>query len=210
VARAISEINRLYPETSNSSIPEAVLREQVAGRVRLVIGRIDGSEWRSAGRIKNSLLANWWFRAAGVDGLFNPFGHEPIVNSRLLDIERPFAGAHELAHVRGYPVEGDANLIAVLATVLSSNPSLQYSGWINLWMYIRTPELDRLLDEGPRRDISRIIARARNDQIPWISNLQRAVLDWYLKANSVEGGIRSYSEVVVLAVSTQDSWDRFR
>jgi hypothetical protein len=210
VARAASEINRLYRERSIKPLPEDAVEGAVSGRVRLVTGRIDGVEWRSASRIKRSLFANPWFRIAGVDGLFNPIGHEPIINSSLLDIERPFVVAHELAHVRGYPVEGEANLIAVLATVVSSEPDLQYSGWIHLWLYLRTPELDKLLDAGPRQDLLRIVERARADQIRWVSNLQAAVLDWYLKANSVEEGVRSYAQVVLLAVGTQASWDRFR
>ena len=49
---------------------------------------------------------------------------------------------HELAHVRGYPDEGDANVIAAFATLMSENPAFQYSGWLNLWLYLRTRELE--------------------------------------------------------------------
>jgi hypothetical protein len=40
--------------------------------------------------------------------------------------------------------------------------------------------------------------------------MQNAVLDWYLKANSVPEGVGSYSQVVLLAAGTQAVWDRFR
>ena len=118
--------------------------------------------------------------------------------------------AHELAHVRGYPVEGDANLIAFFATVLSNNPKLQYSGWLNLWLYLRNRDLDKLLNPGPRSDVERIFRRIRTEQIRWVGNLQTTVLDWYLKSNSVDEGVQSYSRVVVLAVGTEPYWDRFR
>src|SRR5467141_400804 len=126
------------------------------------------------------------------------------------DEERPFVIAHELGHVRGYPSEGDANLIAVFATIMSDDPVLQYSGWLDLWEYLRYPEIDTLLDPGPRRDLQRIAERARREQVRWISNVQTAILDWFLKANSVDEGIRSYSQVVLLAAGTEPYWNRFR
>src|SRR5262249_10094272 len=144
-----------------------------------------------------------------IDGVFNPFGHEPLISKDLLDVERPFVIAHELAHVRGYPDEGDANLVAVFATVLSRNSSVQYSGWLNLWLYVRTSDRDRLLDPGPRRHLQRLFDRARSEKFGWLSSIQSAVLVWYLKANGVERGVRSYAEVVLLAAGTQAFWDRF-
>jgi Protein of unknown function (DUF3810) len=118
--------------------------------------------------------------------------------------------AHELAHVRGYPDEGDANVIAALATLLSARPAFQYSGWLSLWLYLRSVEGDMLLDTGPRADLQRIFSRSRSEQIPWINHLQTVVLDWFLKANHVEQGVRSYSRVVLLAAGTEPYWDRFR
>ena len=109
-----------------------------------------------------------------------------------------------------YPAEGDANLIAFLATALSNDPVLQYSGWLNLWLYVRSPELDTLLLPGPRGDLQRVFDRIRGERVRWIGNFQTAILDWYLKANSVPEGVRSYSQVVLLAAGTEPFWDRFR
>ena len=147
---------------------------------------------------------------AGIDGVFNPFPQEPIISNSLLDIERPFVMTHELAHVRGYPDEGEANLIAVFATILSSDPQAQYSGWLSIWLYLRTRELDKLLDAGPRADVQRIFDRFRNEQVPLVSNFQTVILDLFLKANHVEQGVRSYSSVVTLAAGTEPGWERFR
>jgi hypothetical protein len=208
--RTAGELNRLYLETRRTPLDSVSIQAEVADRVQRVVEVIDGSKWVAATRVKSSWLLNPWFRIAGVDGLFNPFGHEPIINDGLLDLERPFVTAHELAHVRGYSEEGDANFIALLAAVLSKNPNLQYSGWLHLWPYLRRAELDKLLDDGPRADLNRIDERIRTDQIRWLSHIQSAVLDWYLKANSVEEGVRSYSRLVLLAVGTEKSWERFR
>src|SRR5262249_1549564 len=125
-------------------------------------------------------------------------------------IERPFVFSHELAHVRGYPDEGDANVIATLATLMSDDPRFQYSGWLSLWLYLRTRDLENLLEPGPRQDIQRMFERARAEQIQWINDFQRALLDFFLKANNVEEGVRSYSRMALLAAGTQPVWERFR
>jgi hypothetical protein len=207
---AAQEINRLYGDVARAPYDEVRIRARASERVAHIVRIIDGADWRATARLKTSLLANPWFGMAGIDGLFNPFGHEPIINSRLLEIERPFIMAHELAHVRAYPNEGDANLVAVLATLMSGDPHLEYSGWLHLWFYLQEPGTDALLDEGPRQDLQRIAERMRSQQVRWVSNLQAAVLDLYLKANSVPEGIRSYSQVLLLAIGIRGEWERFR
>jgi Protein of unknown function (DUF3810) len=171
---------------------------------------LDNSDWESAGRIKNSRIGNPWLHVAGIDGVFNPIPHEPVISDTLLDIERPFVISHELAHVRGYPDEGDANVIATFATLMSDDPAFQYSGWLSLWLYVRTPDLEKLLGPGPREDVRRIFRRAQAEQIPWINDFQRIMLDWFLKANSVDEGVRSYSRVVLLAAGSEPIWGNFR
>jgi hypothetical protein len=207
---AAREINRLYPEKQKLLYDEAETREEAGLRVRHVVHVIDGSDWEAPHRIKISAIADPWFHAAGIDGMFNPAGQEPIISNTVLDIERPFVITHELAHVRGYPDEGDANVIAALATLLSARPAFQYSGWLSLWLYLRNGEADMRLEPGPRADLQRIFKRSRSEQILWVSHFQTAILDWFLKANHVEQGVRSYSRVVLLAAGTEPYWDRFR
>jgi hypothetical protein len=208
--RALQEINRLYGEKQNSDFDDGRVRAEAVRRVRRVVAIIDGSEWDSAQRIKISRVSNPWMHAAGIDGVFNPFPHEPVISDSILDVEAPFVIAHELAHVRGYPDEGDANLIATLATIMSDDPAFRYSGWLNLWLYLRNRDLEKRLDPGPRQDLQRIFDRARREQIEWVNNFQRSLLDIFLKANSIEEGVRSYSRVVLLAAGTEPSWERFR
>jgi hypothetical protein len=203
-------LNRLYMERQRQPGVENRIRAEAVRRVRHVTAVIDQSDWNGATRVKNSLLANPWFHAAGIDGVFNLFGHEPLISNSLLEFEKPFVMTHELAHVYGYAGEGDANLIAVFATLMSEDPDLQYSGWINLWLYVRNRQLDNLLEAGPRRDFDQMIQRMRSEQVRWLSAIQSTILDWYLKSNSVQEGIRSYSQVVVLAAGTEPYWDRFR
>lgn len=205
-----AELNRLYRSKQEEPYNEARTRQEAAERVRRVVSVIDGSNWEAAHRIKISRIADPWMHAAGIDGVFNPFAHEPVISNTLLDIEKPFIISHELAHVRGYPDEGDANVIAVFATLMSSDAAFQYSGWLNLWLYVRTRELDKLLDTGPGNDLQRIFNRARLEQVNWVSGFQRSLLDMFLKANNIEQGVRSYSRVVIIASGTEPFWEHFR
>jgi hypothetical protein len=206
---AAAELNRLYPLASPPLDREASARI-AAVRVERVVSRIDGRDWRAASRVKRSVLAETWFRMSGIEGMFNPFGHEPLVPSKLLNVELPFVMSHELAHVRGVPNEGDANLIALFATLSSDNPAFQYSGWLQLWIYLANKDRNRLLDPGPKADLRAIYERMQSQEVRWASNLQTAVLDAHLKANDVPEGIQSYSKFVKLAIATRDSWDRYR
>lgn len=208
--RTAREINQLYPDVQATVFDQGQIRKEASTRVARVVEKLDGTRWLAADRVKVSLLANWWFRFAGIDGMFNPIVHEPIINDRVLDIEFPFVVAHELAHVRGYPDEGDANFIALMATLVSDDPRLQYSGWLELWLYERSRERDQLLDPGPRQDVNRIFERLRSEQIRWVSNLQSAMLNVYLKTNNVPEGVRSYARILTMAAETQQTWDRFR
>ncbi|MBI4473037.1 MAG: DUF3810 family protein [Acidobacteria bacterium] len=208
--KAAARLNDLYDARLGVAVDPERIRNEASRRAARVVTVIDGTSWQAASKVKTSVVVNPWFRIAGVDGMFNPLGHEPVVSKTLLDVEQPFVMAHEFAHVRGYPAEGDANMIALLATVMSDDLSFQYSGWLHLWLYLRSRELDEHLDEGPRTDLQRIFERARTERIQWISNVQTAVLDLFLKANSVEQGVRSYSEIVKLAAGTEENWERFR
>ena len=207
---AAGELNRLWPMTEIGSTTAEMMAQQSADRVRAVIAKLDGTDWPAASRIKRSWLINPWFRVAGIDGMFNPMVHEPIVVTGLLGFERPFVMSHELAHVRGYPDEGDANVAALLATVSSDDPIFQYSGWFHVWLYLRTPELDDLLEDGPRLDLQLYTLRAQAQQIPWVSNFQTVMLDIFLKANDVDEGVRSYARLVTFAVASRARWDEFR
>jgi hypothetical protein len=205
------ELNRLYPGNAEArpAVSGLETEQAAAARVRHVVQAIDGGNFRSASRIKRSWLADIWFRWAGIEGMFNPFGHEPMISSGLLAVELPFVISHEMAHVRGIAHEGDANLIAVLATLTSDDPSFRYSGWLHLWLHLRNRQRDALLDPGPASDVAAIFSRMRTEQVRWATNVQSAVLDLHLKTHDVPEGLRSYSQIVALAIASQTRWHEF-
>ena len=201
-----ASLNRLWPSVI-ATTPDKVA-QRAAARVRRVTRQIDGKGgWVAASRIKHSYLADWWFRMAGIDGVFNPFGHEPILVGGVPSFELPFLTAHELAHVQGIADEGDANFIAFLATVASNDPGFQYSGAFEMWVHLHGPV--RLLDPGPRQDLQAFYERLRSQEVPQATRLQSAILDSHLRANGVREGLASYSRFVTLAIATRSRWNEF-
>lgn len=209
IADTATELNRLWPiAVPLGSTSSDVLQGEASLRVRRVLHLIDGTDWGAASRIKHSYLADWWFRSAGIEGVFNPYGHEPVVAGGLSDFELPFLTAHELAHVHGVADEGDANFIAFLAAVESDDPRFQYSAMFELWLHLGGPVA--LLDPGPVRDLQTYVARIRSQEIAQAARLQSAILDSHLKANGVREGTKSYSRLVALASATRSRWKDFR
>src|SRR5688572_536947 len=204
---AAAEINRLWPLASKAPLDRESISRIALSRVERVVFKIDGTDWRTTHRVKRSLLLEPWYAAAGIDGMFNPFGHEPLVVMGPYPFELPFLMSHEVAHVRGIANEGEANLVAILATIASDDPRFRYSGWLELWRYLAAPS--KRLDPGPQADLHAIRQRVLARRIELINNVQSAMLDVHLKANAVPGGIRSYSDIVVLAIASQPRWEEF-
>ena len=48
----------------------------------------------------------------------------------------PFTICHELAHLKGYIYEDEANFIAFMACINSDNLFFQYSGYLNVLNYV--------------------------------------------------------------------------
>lgn len=203
------QLNELYAHRETAIYDREELSIHVADRVAQVVQELDGISWRANGRVKSSWILEPLLKAAGVDGMFNPFGHEPLVLSDVLEFDQPMIVAHEMAHVRGYSDEGDANFVALMACVNDNDPLVRYSGWLTMYLYLSWQNAGSMLDEGPRRDLAALFDRRLVNRINWISWLHGRVFDFFLRANQVKSGIRSYSQIVHLALGTELSWARF-
>ncbi len=150
-----------------------------------------------------------YFRAASVDGMTDPFFLETLTLSRLLPVERPMVMAHEWAHLAGYADEGEASFVGWLAC-MNGDAAAQYSAWLFLYseaaVALEVPARRRVSAElaaGPRADLSAIAGRVQSDVSPFVSAMGWGVYDQYLKANGVERGRESYTDVVRLVLGTR-------
>ncbi len=165
------------------------------------------------GRPKTPLVA-WYFRAAGVSGMTNPFGLETLLPGNLLPHERPMVLAHEWAHLAGLASEAEASVAAFLTCQRASHLA-RYSGWLHVAMRAVGNLDSRDRDEVLARLSADVVAdiraareRSRADEVRWLQLAAWDVYDRYLRAHRVPGGIRSYDQVIQLLVGTRfaDGW----
>lgn len=212
--QAVTQLNRLYADAHQEDWPREEWRD-TALRAAFVQTQRLLTDARPAepGRVKTSLFG-FYFRWSSVDGMVNPFGLEVLANPDLLPWERPFVAAHEWSHLAGYAHEDEANFVGWLTCMRGSIPA-QYSGWLFLYWEILgelgttdRAELAMTVAPGPRRDLDAITERLRRDQFPLLRNVSWRLYDSYLKANRVDEGVRSYSDVInlILRVRFDDGW----
>lgn len=209
VQATVAQLDATHAEAHAAGWPEA-------GALATVVGPALGPALRDVGvawtptwpRPKRSAL-DWYFRAAGIDGMTNPFGLDVILNSRVLPFERPALLAHEYAHLAGLADESDASVVAWMACQRGS-AGLRYSSALAVLPHLLTglasDERRRLLQslgEGPRRDLRAIAARL-DEQRPWIHALAWQTYDRFLKANRVREGVARYDAVARVLVAVGD------
>ena len=125
-------------EAYTSFIPSSLVPERSKEAVKsLFPNRIIGArpKFSKAGTVLKR------FSAAGI---FLPFTGEAVISPVEPDIALPFTACHELSHRLGFFHEGDANLTAFYACILSEYPEFRYSGYLHAlkYAYLRIPASD--------------------------------------------------------------------
>jgi hypothetical protein len=146
-----------------------------------------------------------------ITGIFFPFTMEANVNVDIPDYTIPATMLHELAHLRGFMREDEANFISYLAGMESESAELKYSSTMLALiisgnaLYDQDPELYfKIRDqysEGVLKDI-----RANSEY--WIkyedtvvSTVSNKINDTYLKANAQTDGVQSYGRMLDLLLA---------
>ena len=158
--------------------------------------------------IKPSFFSYFLERMA-IDGYYNPFTGEGQISDRLPNFLLPFVISHEMAHQAGIAAEGDANLLAYALCANSTDSSFNYSGQLNIWLYVdhRLHRKDSVLAKKFESRLNSL-TRAHLDTLDQLSKLYEneasryggEVYDSYLKMQHQKQGIKSYGNVMV------DAW----
>ena len=150
-------------------------------------------------------------------GYYFPFSMEANYNDVMYIMNKPATMCHELAHLRGYIFEDEANFISYLACIESEDPVIQYSGYLSVlyyldndyykavgrnWdTYISQPRILEQVDEDnvflTQEEWDRIEDKAVLDT-ETVDEVSDAFTETVLKANGVSDGMISYSRVVKL------------
>lgn len=161
------------------------------------------------------LAASDFFSQQYIGGYYFPFSLEANYNDVMYITNYPATLCHELAHLRGYIYEDEANFISFLACIRSEDIFFQYSGYLSVLYYLDNDLWDAVGALGYWEEPV-ILSQVHEDAIflkqeDWDRINEEAVIDTetvdeisdtftdtVLKANGVEDGMISYSRVVKL------------
>lgn len=152
-----------------------------------------------------------------IQGYFFPFSMEANINRIMKIMNKPATMCHELAHLKGFLQEDEANLIGYLACIGSEDPFFQYSGYLSVLNYLDNDFYDAV---GQNREDYlahvQISAQVRADnkflsEDAWeivekkavistetVDKISDEIMEATLIMNGVEDGTLSYCRVVGL------------
>ena len=142
----------------------------------------------------------------GYSGYYNPFSGEAQVNTTVPDFLIPFVTCHEMAHQAGFAKENEANFVGFLAARKSTDSSMLYSTYFNMFLYANG-QLRRLDSAVARSNYEKLSAGALADLASYRLFLKKydsplgtfvdAFYDRYLKLNQQPAGAMTYNRVVL-------------
>ncbi len=146
----------------------------------------------------------------GFSGYLNPLTNEAQVDAIIPIYKCPTTTAHEIAHQLGYAAENEANFIGCLASIKNDDIYFKYTGYtfglrfcLNE-IYRRDEALYETIVETVNKGILKNYKEVRdfwethqNPAEPFFKSFYSN----FLKANSQEKGMESYSYVVALLVN---------
>ena len=168
-------------------------------------------EWQHA---KEPLL-NPLYSAVTVLGWMGPFFCESQVNLDIPKLEYPSTLAHEMAHLSGVTSEGEANYWAYAFCRQSANRAVRYSGLLAILPYVASNARALLSEDEYNLWINSIPVQALDDnaaiQLFWdgkririIENVQRLIMDLFLKSNGISEGAKDYSGVISIIMTMEE------
>ena len=156
-------------------------------------------------------------------GYYFPFSMEANYNDTMYVVNLPSTACHELAHLKGFLQEDEANLIGYLACIDSQDPFFRYSGYMGVLNYVENEfirSIDRSAEEYKKHPAISDQVRADNiflTEEAWekveenavvstktAKSASRAVTTATLKMNGVKEGMQSYEGVVKLLLDYYD------
>lgn len=170
------------------------------------------------------LAASDFFSQQYMTGYYFPFSMEANYNDVMYIMNLPATMCHELAHLRGYIFEDEANFIGFLACIKSEDVVFQYAGYLSVLNY-----LDNDFYKAVGRDSEKyfeqegILTQVSVDNVyvtqdEWdringkalidtetVDEVSDTFTDTTLKVNGVEDGMLSYNRVVRLLLQWYDS-----
>ena len=226
-----STIDELYALTESLAFQANELREETYGRNEKGVFALTESKFKVAkladqamdelaktysvlkGRYSapKPVLSSKLMSYTEITGIFFPFTMEANVNTDIPDYTIPATMLHELAHLRGFMREDEANYIAYLAGMASDSAELKYSSTMLALiisgnaLYEQDPDMYFKIrsqySEGVLKDIRANSEYWTKYEDTVISTVSNKMNDTYLKANNQTDGVKSYGRMVDLLLA---------
>ena len=211
----------VYPGSVNAageSVDVADKAREVMAQMGEEYPRLKGYYPRAKAMFFSDLMCQMYMA-----GYYFPFSMEANYNDVMQVTNKPSTICHELAHLRGYILEDEANFISFLACTRSDDIFFQYSGYLEVMSYLYqelnnlTPEEVKYMNDAGIGicPITKQILGDATFVLPeqWDRIEEGAVLDTEtvekasdvfvetsLQLNGVSDGMKSYSRVVELLI----------
>ena len=197
--RAIAQMNRLAPIAHSEQMGSAIDIISLRGAWLPVVQRL-GDTWTPNVFPAKPPLSGIFMNLSGTSGFTNPLTLETQLAPDLLWFERPFDQAHEWSHVAGFNREDEANYIALLTCLRDPDEVAQYSGWLELFLYLPPMQSypHKMFVPQIWADFAAIRARNAHFVNLNLSRFSWRVYNSYLKSNRIASGVQNYGEVTRL------------
>lgn len=169
-------------------------------------------EWHHA---KETTFSSSFYSAVGVKGFMAPLFAESFLNADNQAFDSPSVYAHEYSHLLGVSSEAEANWWAYKACTSSKVKAVRYSGYkgilpnvmVNARQFLTENEYEAWMSTL-RPEVISDLESTRDHwtalRSPAIDEVQSFVYDAFLKSNSVESGMKNYSEVVAYIMTLEE------
>jgi len=145
-----------------------------------------------------------------IRGVYIPYTGEATYNVQVPACDLPFTLAHVKAHQRGYAREDEANFIAYVVCIKSPESYVRYSGYLHglklLDFLARSdPQTAQALKTqilpGPMVDMLARESFGPRSRSEAVTPFVNGVINVYLRANRIRGGLKNFSEDTPLIVN---------
>lgn len=166
---------------------------------------------------------SYFMSQSHLTGIYLPYTIEANYNDDMIRANLPSTVCHELAHLKGFIQEDEANFISFVAAAGSDNVEFRYSGYLDALEYVHNAVWDNNVEEAfPMSDeISEEVLSDWFRFMPenyWeenaakevistetVSEASTAAIDTNIKMNGRDDGIKAYGMVVDLLLDYYDS-----
>lgn len=146
-----------------------------------------------------------------ITGVYFPLTFEANVNVDVPKYTIPSTMCHELAHVRGFMREEDANFVSFLACTMADNDDLNYSGYMMALSYsanaLYAADKELYAELVRQYYTKEMITDMQSSSEYWqqfetpVAETASQINDSYLKANDQDDGVKSYGKMTDLVIA---------